>query len=199
MLLPTLIILISLRPEADYRMLAIYANNVHHMTIERATTPRINKRFRVLDAESGEPLPGARIIGVHDFDWMDDWVVRGTTDAQGFATLRLAKNYFHLFRAHVKPADEYLGRDWPEPGADVTGIAAWHIGTTTPNGPWGAVYHHVVIGDRAAAIDRATELWREHRNARGGGIYNGWRRVVAPEVNVSGPAYGGTSDPATTR
>ncbi len=82
-------------------MTALLINDAGHMTIERATTPRDSKRFRVLDAESGQPVEGVRLVAGYNFDWMSDWFVEGTTDDQGVATLRLARNYAHLLSVHA--------------------------------------------------------------------------------------------------
>ena len=274
--------------------LALGVNNAHHMTLERAITPRVEQRVRVLDAETGEPVAGAHVVVVHNFDWMDDWVVEGTSGADGVATLRLATEYLHLVSGHVT-ATGYHGRDdfdinvdsndaadvhiyrepspsmglrvpngfvgsfvyrlgktkydfafpptfpagqrvwwtevdpagaetvveqppllggtgWdgvpvarvtrgeqeistPPPGADVAGIAAWHIGVREPNGPWGGDWHVVVIGDRDAALAKAQQEWTEHRNGEAGFIYNGWLRLVSPETKLSkGGAYAVTRD-----
>ena len=289
-LFPVLVILSSLLP--DYRVVAIYVNNAHHMTVERATTPRQTKRFRILDAETGKPVAAARVVAVHDFDWMDDWVLRGTTDAEGIAEFRLAKRYLHLLHAHVS-AERYLTRDslyfgdgarepgtgwlsddpvdihvyrapeattglrvpadfrgplvyrfgptkydfpfppnfpagqrvwwtdvkpgvetvveqaprlgfqrgngnpfhvvWadgppipmPEPGAEAEGVAAWRVGTRTPDGPWSREEHVIVIGDRGAALATAKDMWRQHGNGRTGFILNGWLRIVSPQTKLS--------------
>src|SRR5687768_2705614 len=72
-------------------MTALLVNDAHHMTVERATTPRLPTRFRVLDAETAQPVARARLVAMHNFDWMSDWFIKGTTDAAGVATLQLAK------------------------------------------------------------------------------------------------------------
>jgi hypothetical protein len=110
-LAPILFVLFGLVPENEWIWFSLYVNNVHHMTVERATTPRESKRFRVLDAETRKPVPGARVVAVHDFDWMDDWVLSATTDADGVATVRLATKFMHLLHVHVG-GDAYLTRDW---------------------------------------------------------------------------------------
>src|SRR6266545_900002 len=87
----------------------LMVNNVHHMTVERATTARISKPFRVLDAETRKPVPRAELVIIHDFDWMDDWVFAGATDERGVAAFRLAREYLHLLTASAE-AEGYLGR-----------------------------------------------------------------------------------------
>ena len=71
----------------------LHVNNAGHMTIERAAAERVAKPVRVLDAKTRGPVCGARIRAVHSFDWMDDWVIKGTTDERGIAILKLAKQY----------------------------------------------------------------------------------------------------------
>ena len=110
-LAPMLFVLITLVPENEHIWISLYINNLHHMTVERMTTPREAKRFRVLDAETRKPVPGAFVVIVHNFDWMDDWEMQATTDAGGVATVRVATKYLHLLHAHVG-GDEYLTRDW---------------------------------------------------------------------------------------
>src|SRR5688572_32963371 len=105
-----LIVLSALSSTGGCKMAALWLNDLHHTHIEQATTPRIDKRFRVLDAETNKPVAAARLVVVHNFDWMGDWVMRGTTDAEGITTIRLAKRYLHLVHAHVA-ADGYLMRD----------------------------------------------------------------------------------------
>jgi hypothetical protein len=104
------ILLLSLLPSTGCTWLALGVNNAHHMSVERRTTPRIEKRFRVLDAETGAPVAGARLTIVHNFDWMDDWQMEGSTDAEGIATFRLAKEYLHLLGGYAG-AKGYLTRD----------------------------------------------------------------------------------------
>src|SRR4051812_15647088 len=110
-LLVTLVVTLSisrcLTPGQGWQMAVIQANNAYHMTVERATTPRVAKRFRVLDAETREPIHGARLDIVHKFEWVDDWEMGGRTDAAGVATVRLAKDYLHLLLLHAG-ADGYL-------------------------------------------------------------------------------------------
>jgi hypothetical protein len=108
-LVVTLSISRCLTPGGGWQMVVIQANNAWHMTVERATTPRVARRFRVLDAETREPVAGARLVVVHNFDWMDDWEMNGTTDAAGVATFQLARDYLHLLHAHVG-AEGYLTR-----------------------------------------------------------------------------------------
>ena len=109
----TLVVTLSISrcfsPGGGWQMAVIQANNVYHMTVERATTPRVAKRFRVLDAETRQPIPGAGVVVVHNFDWMDDWEISGRTDAAGVATFQLAKDYLHLLHVHAG-ADGYLTR-----------------------------------------------------------------------------------------
>lgn len=287
------ILLLTLLPLTGCTWLALGVNNAHHMSVERRTTPRIEKRFRVLDAETGKPIARAWLTIVHDFDWMDDWQMKGSTDAEGIATFRLAKEYLHLLEAHAgangyltrdalhfsdgarapgtgslndNPVDIHLykapaatsglrvpvgfrgvlayrpGRtkydfpfppDFPagqrvwwtvvtpgvqtiledppplgfepgagtrfriedtdghpipmrEPGASVEGVAAWPIGTRTPDGPWSTTEAVVVIGDRGAALAEAKRMWEQHGNGRTGYILNGWLRVVAPNTKLAG-------------
>jgi len=110
-LAPILLGLFGLISETDRTWIALYLNDAHHMTVERATTPRESKRFRVLDAETRKPVAGARVVAVHNFDWMGDWVMRTTTDADGVATVRLATKFMHLLHVHVG-GDAHLTRDW---------------------------------------------------------------------------------------
>jgi hypothetical protein len=107
-LLPIFVSVVASLP--DYRLLLIAANNVHHSTIERARTPKEVKRFRVLDAETGAPVKGAHVVAVHRFDWLDDWVIDGTTDDDGVVKIELAKQYLHALYAWVE-AQGYLTRD----------------------------------------------------------------------------------------
>jgi hypothetical protein len=74
----------------------------------------------------------------------------------------------------------------PEPGAEVEGVAAWRIGTRTPDGPWSIEEAVVVIGDRAAAVAEAKRMWEQHGNGRTGYILNGWLRVVSPNAKLAG-------------
>ncbi len=277
------------------QMAAIHVNNVHHMTIERAMTPRFEKRFRVLDGLTLDPVAGARIVAVHDFDWMDDWVMNATTDAEGVATIRLAREYLHLLRVEVMAVDGYIPRSgspyfregspvrapvplttdlldlyvyrrpatvmglrvpagfvgtvvyqlgssdggfpaestlqggrrvwwtdvapgaetvvtqpprlenarWdgnpvqavtrgggeaipvPEPGAELAGVAAWHVGVREPSRSARDARYVVVIGDRAAALAKAKDEWDAHGNGEAGFIYNGWLRVIGPGAERS--------------
>ena len=89
----------------------VAAGNAYHQTVEQATAARVARRFRVLDAETGRPVAGARVVAVHNFDWMDDWSVEGAAGADGVATLKLARDYLHLLHVHVS-APGYLGREW---------------------------------------------------------------------------------------
>jgi hypothetical protein len=245
-----------------------------------------------LDAETGRPVPNATVTVVHNFDWMDDWVTDGTTDAAGETTIKLAREYLHLVRARVA-APGYLGRDdvyfgnakrpghspldadpvdllvyslgppsmglrvppgfsgsfvyvlgahkytvasppdfpagqrvwwttvtpetetvveqpprlggsgWngnpvttvargtemlpvPEPGSEVSGIAAWHIGVRQPNGAWGGNRYVLVIGTRDAALSAVRDEWKHHGNGEAGFIYNGWLRLIAPDIVRTG-------------
>lgn len=274
--------------------IALGVNNAQHMTVKRATTPRVEKRFRVLDAETRAPVPGAQLVLVHNFDWMDDWVINGTTGADGVAKVRLAKEYLHLLGGSVSapgyltryelgfgapgtgalsddPLDIYVyqepgasmglrvpagffgtfvyrlgqpkeygfpfpptfpagqrvwwtdvkpeqeteveqppfigGSGWngnpvsvfsrgnqpiptPEPGSEIEGVAAWHIGVRMPNGPWGGDRHVILVGDREAALAKAHEEWKQHGNGEAGFIYNGWLKIFAPQTTLSrGGAY----------
>ena len=67
--------------EDGWKFGLIWLNNLHHMTIERATTPHVEKRLRVLDAETDAPVAGARVVVVHNLRLADDWIVAGTTAA----------------------------------------------------------------------------------------------------------------------
>jgi hypothetical protein len=90
-------------------MTMLLVNDAHHMTVERATTPRVPTRFRVLDAETAQPVAGARVVAMHNFDWMSDWFVEGTTDDAGVAVLRLYKPHVQGVQVHVY-ADGYIDR-----------------------------------------------------------------------------------------
>ncbi len=72
------------------------------------------------------------------------------------------------------------------PGAEVDGIAAWEIGTLQPKGPWNITKYVLVVGTREAALEKAKQMWAEHRNGRTGWILNGWLRLVSPQSKVQG-------------
>ena len=91
-------------------MAMLGVGNAYHMTVERALTPKVEKRFRVLDAETHAPVPGATVTIVHDFDWQDDWEVRGRTGDDGVVTLKLAEDALHLVNGDAA-ANGYLGRE----------------------------------------------------------------------------------------
>src|SRR5688500_17495874 len=312
--LATLSILVSTHFIAAGCMTALLINDAHHMTLERATTPRLPTRFRVLDAETAQPVPRARLVAMHNFDWMSDWFIKGTTNAAGVATLQLAKAHARGMEVHVyadgyidrhylslgvSPATGQLGDDpvdllvyrepsagvgwrfpegfrgtvvfgssgrqdlgqtvlvgsdqspdevfrvppafpagkriwWsdiepgrvnrvkrcptlgdegrdmypipqavtvggqpvpvPEPGADVDGLAVWHVGAYMPDGPWGGRYDVLMIGDRAAALAKARDMFHAHGgNGPAAYIFNGWLRLVSPHTKLTGPSYGVTS------
>jgi hypothetical protein len=73
----------------------------------------------------------------------------------------------------------------PDPGADAAGVAAWHIGKTTPHGPWAEENWVLLIGTRDEALAKAKELYEKHGNGEGGYIYNGWLRIVTPQLKLS--------------
>jgi hypothetical protein len=230
-------------------------------------------------------VAGAQLYLVHNFDWLDEWAMNGTTGADGVATVRVARDYLHLLGGSVAaagyltrddlefgtpgtgalsddPVDVYLYREpvpsmgvrvpagfvgsftyrlgemkygfafpptfpagrrvwwadltpgrevvveqpprlghggWngnpvsvfargdqpiptPEPGAAVEGVAAWHVGVRMPNGAWAREDYVVVVGDRAAALAKAREEWRQHGNGDAGFIYNGWLKILAPHA-----------------
>lgn len=97
-------ILLTLPYAVGCQLAALAVGNAGHMTIGRATAAREVKRFRVLDAATGLPVVGARVVMVHDFDWSDDWSMTATTDAEGVATFRLARAYLHLLEGSVSAA-----------------------------------------------------------------------------------------------
>jgi hypothetical protein len=103
-------LLLCLAPAGGCQMPMLVAGNAYHMTAERATAPRIAKQFRVLDAETRQPVAGAWLVVVHNFDWMDDWTMSGTADAAGVAKFQLASDYLHLLQVNAG-ADGYLTRD----------------------------------------------------------------------------------------
>ena len=73
----------------------------------------------------------------------------------------------------------------PDAGAEVEGIAAWEIGVTEPDGPWGKHCFVMFIGDHAGALAEARRMWREYGNGANGYVWNGWLLLIAPEAQLT--------------
>lgn len=78
-------------------------------TLRRATAKHETRRVRVLDAESGLPVGGADVTATHHFDITGDWTSTDMTDGDGFASVRIAKDYVFALGVEVT-AGGYLAR-----------------------------------------------------------------------------------------